>query len=131
MKYKIYNIDPYQKPRMIKGSKSVSINHYWAFKNNLNLLKFDLPESGYHIIFVKPMPVSWTLKKKKSLLYKPHQQVPDKDNLEKSVLDCIFKNDSHIWDGRVSKLWGRKGAIIVITGIDTDWISGFVKEALE
>ena len=39
----------------------------------------------------------------------------DKDNLEKAFLDALFPgsldlDDSHIWDGRVSKLWAPKNS---------------------
>lgn len=44
---------------------------------------------------------------------KPHQQKPDKDNLEKALLDAIFEDDCRIWDGRVSKVWGETGKIII------------------
>lgn len=44
---------------------------------------------------------------------KPHQKKPDKDNLEKALLDAIFDDDSRIWDGRVSKVWGTTGMITV------------------
>lgn len=44
---------------------------------------------------------------------KPHQQTPDKDNLEKALLDAVYDNDCRVWDGRVSKIWGREGKIIV------------------
>lgn len=37
----------------------------------------------------------------------------DKDNLEKALLDAIFDDDSRIWDGRVTKVWGVKGQIII------------------
>jgi Holliday junction resolvase RusA-like endonuclease len=44
---------------------------------------------------------------------KPHQQKPDKDNLEKALLDAIFEDDCRIWDGRVSKVWGETGQILI------------------
>ncbi|MBG3071584.1 RusA family crossover junction endodeoxyribonuclease, partial [Proteus mirabilis] len=44
---------------------------------------------------------------------KPHQQKPDKDNLEKALLDAIFDDDSRVWDGRVTKVWGKRGQIII------------------
>ncbi|MBG3071635.1 RusA family crossover junction endodeoxyribonuclease, partial [Proteus mirabilis] len=44
---------------------------------------------------------------------KPHQQKPDKDNLEKALLDAIFDDDSRVWDGRVTKVWGERGQIII------------------
>jgi Holliday junction resolvase RusA-like endonuclease len=44
---------------------------------------------------------------------KPHQSKPDKDNLEKALMDALFTDDSHIWDSRVTKLWGKEGQIII------------------
>lgn len=70
-----------------------------------------LPECGYHIVFVMPMPPSWSAKEKARMDGAPHQQTPDKDNLEKALLDAVFGQDKHVWDGRVSKLWGYEGAI--------------------
>jgi len=43
----------------------------------------------------------------------PHQVRPDKDNLEKSLLDAVFSEDCTVWDSRVTKLWGEAGAIII------------------
>ena len=42
---------------------------------------------------------------------KPHQQKPDKDNLEKALLDALCEDDSYIYDGRVSKYWSDAGYI--------------------
>ncbi len=44
---------------------------------------------------------------------KPHQQKPDKDNLEKALMDAIYADDAHIWDSRVTKRWGEEGKIII------------------
>ena len=52
-------------------------------------------------------------KKRAQLNGQAHQQKPDKDNLEKALLDAIFDDDSRVWDGRVTKLWGEKGQIII------------------
>ena len=60
----------------------------------------------YAIHTHEPIPLTTTFGK-------PHQQRPDKDNLEKAILDAIFKQDSHIWDGRTSKIWGNTGSIII------------------
>lgn len=35
---------------------------------------------------------------------KPHQSKPDKDNLERALLDALFEDDAHIWDSRARKL---------------------------
>lgn len=57
------------------------------------------------------MPPSWSDKKRSAMNGKPHQQKPDKDNLEKALLDAIFDDDSRVWDGRVTKVWGEVGQI--------------------
>jgi Holliday junction resolvase RusA-like endonuclease len=59
------------------------------------------------------MPKSWSKAKKDEMRGGPHQQTPDKDNLEKAILDSLYENDSHVWDGWVTKLWADEGAIEV------------------
>lgn len=66
-----------------------------------------------HIIFIIPMPKSWSQKKRDLMNGQPHQQKPDIDNLTKSLLDALFDDDSHIWDIRTSKVWGEMGQIII------------------
>jgi len=115
---KIYNITPIPKPRMTqrdKWAKRPIVLRYFAYRDEVRLKGVELPECNYHVIFVLPMPKSWS--KKKKLIHKgqAHQQTPDKDNLEKALLDAVYKDDSKVWDGRVTKVWGDKGAIIVLT----------------
>lgn len=113
---KEYLITPMGKPRMTRSDKwkqRPEVLRYRAFKDEVRLNKVSLPESGYHITFVIPMPQSWSKKKKTEMNGKPHQQKPDKDNLEKALLDAIFEDDCLIWDGRVSKVWGETGKIII------------------
>jgi len=115
---KIYDITPTGKPRMTQRDrwhKRPTTAAYWAYKAQVRLLGVTLPESGYHVTFVIPMPKSWSQKKRTQHDGQPHQQKPDKDNLEKALLDAIFDEDSRIWDGRVTKIWGEKGQIIIKT----------------
>jgi len=86
---------------------------YRAFADEVRKQGIVIDEFGNRVTFVLPMPKSWSKKKKIKMLGKPHQTTPDKDNLEKGLLDAIFKNDSHIWDLRVTKVWGEVGMIIV------------------
>lgn len=112
----IYNITPVAKPRMTrqdKWKKRKPVLMYWAYKQECQLKGVKLPDNDYHVTFILPMPKSWTLKKRAEMNGKPHKQKPDKDNLEKGLLDAIFKEDSHVWDGRVTKLWGEQGQIII------------------
>ncbi|VFS14514.1 Holliday junction resolvase [Yokenella regensburgei] len=112
----VYSITPLGKPRQTradKWKKRPGVLRYRAFCDEVRLHKITLPASGYHVIFVLPMPQSWSKKKRAEYDGKPHQSKPDKDNLEKALLDAIFGEDSHIWDGRVSKVWGQTGQIII------------------
>ncbi|OCG45693.1 crossover junction endodeoxyribonuclease RuvA [Gilliamella sp. Choc4-2] len=112
----IYNITPVPKPRMTqrdRWAKRKPVLQYFAFKDACKASGVTLPESHYHIIFVIPMPKSWSNKKRAEMDGKPHQQRPDKDNLEKGLLDAIFGEDCRVWDGRVTKIWGNVGQIII------------------
>lgn len=113
---KKFNITPMGKPRMTradKWKKRPEVLRYRAFCDEVRLHNVTLPESDYHVIFVLPMPPSWSKKKRAEYDGQPHQSKPDKDNLEKALLDAIFDNDSKIWDGRVTKIWGVTGQIII------------------
>lgn len=110
----IYQITPYPKPRMTQSDKwkqRKCVMLYRAFKDQVRAAGLTLPDSGYHMTFILPMPPSWSVKKRMAMNGKPHQTSPDKDNLEKAVLDAIFGRDEHVWDGRVTKLWGEVGQI--------------------
>ena len=64
------------------------------------------------MIFVLPMPKSWS-KKKAAMNGQPHQQRPDTDNLVKAVLDAVHEEDSQIYHVDGLKFWGTEGAIII------------------
>ena len=112
----IYNITPVPKPRMTqrdRWSKREPVLNYLAFKDECKLKGVTIPECNYHVIFVIPMPKSWSNKKRGEMKGKPHQQRPDKDNLEKGLLDAVLKEDCRVWDGRATKIWGETGQIII------------------
>ena len=100
-----------------KWSPSKAAKKYFAFKDEITLyankIKFVVPESHYHLIMVVPIPKSWTKKRKKDMIAEPHKQRPDKDNFEKAFLDALCEEDSYVWDGRVTKVWGEVGKIII------------------
>lgn len=127
----VFPIDPVSKPRMTQQDKwktdpfhkdpkrrqRPAVTKYFNYKRTINILadgvKFKVPESGFHLIFYMPMPQSWSKKKKEEMNNKPHQQRPDKDNLEKAFLDALCEEDSYIWDSRVTKVWSYNGKIEV------------------
>lgn len=116
LKFIKYEIEAVAKPRMTKADKwkkRKCVTRYRAYKDEVRKQKIQVPESGAWIIFVLAMPDSWSNKKKKAYFGTPHQQRPDKDNLEKGLLDALFEEDSHVWDGRTSKIWGYTHNIII------------------
>lgn len=111
------DIVPVPKPRMVRSdswAKRPAVLRYWDFKDELVRLWGDreLPDT-FHVIFTMPMPVSWNEKRKALFDGKPHQQKPDTSNLLKAFEDCLWDEDSIIWDIRSTKLWGRFGSIEV------------------
>ena len=109
------DIAPVPKPRMVKSdswAKRPAVLRYWDFKDELVRLWGDreLPES-IGLIFIIPMPISWSEKKKSLMDGKPHQAKPDIDNLCKSIFDCLAKSDAYIWRVDAVKMWGREGLI--------------------
>ncbi|MGL5370809.1 MAG: RusA family crossover junction endodeoxyribonuclease [Plesiomonas shigelloides] len=110
-----YPIIPNTKPRMTRADKwkqRPAVMQYRRFKDEVRSHGVILPEN-YHVIFVLPMPQSWSKKRKEAMLGKPHRQTPDKDNLEKALLDSLYEQDCGMWDGRVTKIWGTHGEIII------------------
>ncbi|MGL5289400.1 MAG: nuclease domain-containing protein [Aeromonas sp.] len=109
-----YPITPVPKPRMTQRDKwqqRPAVMRYRAFCDAVRVAGITLPEAGYHVTFYLPMPASWSARKRLNMAGKPHQQRPDKDNLEKALLDAIYAEDCQIWDGRTTKRWGVEGRI--------------------
>jgi Holliday junction resolvase RusA-like endonuclease len=70
-------------------------------------------QSGDSILFMIPMPESWSLKKKHAMVKQPHKSKPDLDNLIKAVGDALYDDDSGLWNYRAAKRWGYEGQIII------------------
>jgi Holliday junction resolvase RusA-like endonuclease len=108
----IYNIKPVSKPRMTRADKwkqRPCVMNYRAFKDECNLKGVKL-DNGDHITFVIPIAKG---RLKEGLEGQPHTQRPDVDNLCKGLMDAILKEDSHIYDIRITKVWGLEGQIII------------------
>ena len=86
---------------------------YRAFCDEVRLKNVVMPEQGGHITFVVPMPKSWSQKKRVTMNGQAHQQKPDADNMIKALMDALYADDAHIWDLRVTKLWGVTGQILI------------------
>ncbi len=111
-----YNVIPVAKPRQTRSDvwkKRPCVMKYRAFADECRASGMTIPPVGSHIVFILPMPKSWSKKKKKIMDGQPHTQRPDVDNLGKSVFDALYEDDSHIYDIRMSKFWGQTGQIII------------------
>lgn len=116
MSVQIYPIIPMGKPRMTradKWKKRPEVMRYRAFCDEVRLRGVTLPESGAHVTFVLPMPASWSKKKRQQHYGQPHQAKPDCDNMLKALMDALYEDDAHIWDCRITKVWGEIGQIII------------------
>lgn len=68
---------------------------------------------------------SWTKKKTREALGKPHTQKPDRDNVEKLVLDALngiaYVDDAQVWEGYSRKVWGPEEKTIVTVTQEAQW----------
>lgn len=111
-----YQITPIGKPRMTRADKwkqRPPVLRYRAFCDEVRQHGVELPESGSHVTFILPMPASWSKKKRAEFNGKPHQSKPDFDNMMKALMDAIYEDDAHVWDCRITKVWGEVGRIII------------------
>lgn len=127
---KVFDIVPFPAPRMTKSDKwktdpnhpdplkrqRVPVAKYFAFKNKIQSLlgneNIGLTDE-INLIFVLPMADSWSKRKKVLMNKTPHKQKPDWDNLAKAFCDSFGIDDSHVWNAKISKFWGYRGAIII------------------
>lgn len=61
----------------------------------------------------RPAP-SWSQKRQLEAIGKPHRQAPDRDNIDKAVLDCLYpKGDQGIARGTIEKKWVWEPRIVI------------------
>ena len=114
----VYKITAVPKPRMTQRDKWKNpprpcVARYRAFKDQVKLLGVKL-EAGDGITFILPMPMSWSKKKRREMIWEAYLQIPDLDNLLKALFDSVYKKDSHIWHlSGLKKIWGLCGRIII------------------
>lgn len=113
------DVCPMGAPRMTRSDKwktRTVVQKYWAYRDDVR--KF-CEKKGYvqgeflDVVFVLPMPKSWSKKKRESFLGKKHQAKPDTDNLVKAWLDAHLEEDSHVWDIKALKVWGEEGQVLL------------------
>lgn len=114
----ILRVVPMGKPRMTRQDawkKRKPVTQYHAFKDvvrmqvNQNAEMRRLIDSGMVVVVswtaYLPMPASWSEKKQREMAGCLHQAKPDRDNIDKALLDALFKDDSGIAAGTLVKRW--------------------------
>lgn len=117
MSLAVYPIRAMGKPRQTQRDQWQNrprVARYRTFKDDCRIwgVALDL-ERFYHVVFVLPMPESWPARKRAEHAFQLHRAKPDKDNLEKALLDAVHGEDMRAADGRVTKVWGTAPAIII------------------
>lgn len=134
----ILDVEPVAKPRMTrrdKWAKRPCVLRYWDFCDQLRAEavkeNYD-PGDILNVIFILPMPSSWSARKNKSMKGKPHQQKPDLDNLVKAFKDALLKEDKRVHTyGFMHKCWGDTGQILVLKSCDVEVYMNTLKQYLK
>lgn len=111
----LYPIAPVAKPRMTQRDKwqqRPAVLKYRKFKDAVRQAGLTVPPK-LHVTFYVPVPTSWSKRKRREMLFTPHQQRPDIDNFIKALLDACLEDDAHIWSITATKLWADAGAIAI------------------
>lgn len=89
--------------------RKLRLVRYNEYKRDLvaiaDYLNYTMAKGGSHFVFYLPVSKSWSKKKKAAHHDLPHENKPDADNLIKAFKDALLKQDSVIWDYRVTKRW--------------------------
>jgi Holliday junction resolvase RusA-like endonuclease len=105
---KRYDICPVPKPRQTRSDrwkKRPCVMRYRAFADQVRAAGVTLPSAEADVRFYIPLAPSTPRHIRAACDEMPHQQRPDCDNLLKALLDAVFKDDSMVYDIRVSKFW--------------------------
>lgn len=109
-------IAPCPKPRQTardKWQRRPAVVRYRAFADAVRRAGLVVPESGCHLVFLLPMPSSWSKKRRTEMIGQPHRQKPDLDNLVKALLDAVHDDDSGVWKLSAEKRWSESGGITI------------------
>lgn len=112
----LIKITPVPKPRTTqrdRWAKRPVVERYYAFADELRLRYNQQLPSSLDLVFMMPMPKSWSKKKQEKMYLQPHQQEPDIDNLIKAVMDSLCEDDSYVFSVSAVKFWDKEGGILI------------------
>jgi len=106
------HIEPMGKPRQTQSDrwkKRDCVMRYRAYADRLRaaVANLCLPKEPSLVSWKAyfTMPESWSKKKRALHAGQVHQSKPDRDNVDKGILDALFESDQGIADGVLAKRW--------------------------
>jgi Holliday junction resolvase RusA-like endonuclease len=120
-------IEPMGAPRMTQADKwkqRPCVMRYRAFKDQVRLAVGNRVQDAVIAdfswkAFFEPPP-SWSKKKRAAAMGTQHRSKPDRDNIDKALLDALFEDDKGIAAGRIEKLWGEPARIELTVTLAAD-----------
>jgi Holliday junction resolvase len=109
------------KPRMnrsVRYAPKPEHLRYWAWKDWAISQCPGVKQDPIRVDWVAylPIPPSWSQKKKDAMRGQIHRQKPDRDNIDKGLLDALWKRDECVGCGYIEKRWDDgKGPRLEIT----------------
>lgn len=103
-------IEPMGKPRMTQRDKWAKRNVVVRYRSYADELRRQTKGVMASPIIVSwraffTMPESWSAKKKALLCGELHTAKPDRDNVDKGILDALWENDQGVALGTLEKRW--------------------------
>ena len=80
---------------------------YRAFADELRLKIGNYPSAPLIVNWTAylPMPKKWDKATRERMSGAAHRVTPDRDNIDKAILDALFPDDSMIHGGSIYKFW--------------------------
>ena len=104
-----FHIDP-------KKQQRKSVTKYFEFKNKIQAQSLEMNyqlQNILDIVFLVPMPFTWSEKKKVKNNKKPCKVRPDIDNYVKAFMDAFAIDDAFVWKIIAEKRYSFKGSVLV------------------
>jgi len=122
---------PVGKPRMTrrdKWKKRPCVMRYRDWADKARAVAGKMPKSTIvarldWVAYFEPHN-SWSPEKRAEAMGELHRSKPDRDNIDKAILDALFKNDSAIALGTVEKRWGVPARLEVVIQTTEDFNRG-------
>lgn len=113
-------VRPMGKPRMTqrdRWKKRPTVERFHQWKDEMRKHLPDLPPAE------KILDLSWraelmpakslSKKKKAEMIGQLHRQKPDRDNIDKAILDLLFSEDQAIASGTIEKVWSERDHLTI------------------